>query len=205
MGTETKCTLRIGDEAWAGTALLETEEILFRYSESGAKRLRIAFEDVRKIDAEGGVLLVEARDGRCFRFELGRGAERWAAKVRSPPSRLKKLGVTGETEIAVVGNLDETFVAEATAVARSTKPERAALVFLAAESLVQLAKIGGLRKKLRDDGAIWIVYPKGQKHIREADVLGAGRDVGLKDVKVAKFSETHTALKFVVPLADRKR
>ena len=30
-------------------------------------------------------------------------------------------------------------------------------------------------------------------------MLAAGRAAGLTDVKVARFSETHTALKFVVP------
>lgn len=205
MGTETSCTLRRGTESWSGTALLETEEILFRYTDSAKKRLRLPFEDIDIIEAVKGVLVVRMRDEQTFRFELGHAAETWAAKVKSPPSRLKKLGVTEATEIAVVGALDEEFVAEVSAVARSTKPERAAIVFLAAESMAQLAKIATLRKKLRDDGAIWVVYPKGQKYIREIDVLTAGRDTGLKDVKVAKFSETHTALKFVVPVADRRR
>jgi hypothetical protein len=205
MGTESSCTLRTGAETWTGTALLETEEILFRYTDSAKKRLRIPFKEIERVEAAKGALVVTTRDAKTFRLELGRAAEAWAAKVKSPPSRLKKLGVTASTEIAFVGALDEVFVAEATAVARSTKPERAAIVFLAAESKAQLAKIATLRAKLRDDGAIWIVYPKGQKHIRELDVLSAGRDAGLKDVKVAKFSETHTALKFVVPVADRRR
>jgi hypothetical protein len=51
--------------------------------------------------------------------------------------------------------------------------------------------------------ALWIVYPKGQKQITENDVLAAGRKSGLKDVKVVGFSATHTALKFVIPLAER--
>jgi hypothetical protein len=51
--------------------------------------------------------------------------------------------------------------------------------------------------------ALWIVYPKGQKHITENDVLAAGRKAGLKDVKVVGFSPTHTALKFVIPLRSR--
>jgi len=50
---------------------------------------------------------------------------------------------------------------------------------------------------------MWIVYPKGQKHITEEDVLGAGRKAGLVDVKVVGFSATHTALKFVVPVSSR--
>jgi len=34
-------------------------------------------------------------------------------------------------------------------------------------------------------------------------VLTGGRKVGLKDVKVVGFSPTHTALKFVLPIAKR--
>jgi hypothetical protein len=51
--------------------------------------------------------------------------------------------------------------------------------------------------------ALWIVFPKGQKHITEDDVLAAGRKAGLKDVKVVGFSSTHTALKVVIPLSKR--
>jgi len=33
--------------------------------------------------------------------------------------------------------------------------------------------------------------------------MGAGKRAGLVDVKVARYSETHTAEKFVIPLARR--
>jgi hypothetical protein len=48
-----------------------------------------------------------------------------------------------------------------------------------------------------------VVYPRGQKHIREADVIAAGKDAGLVDNKVCRFSETQTALRYVIPLAKR--
>ena len=51
--------------------------------------------------------------------------------------------------------------------------------------------------------AIWIVYPKGQRHIREADVMRAGKAAGFTDNKICRFSETHTALRFVIPVARR--
>ena len=57
--------------------------------------------------------------------------------------------------------------------------------------------------ELKPDGALWIVYPKGVPEIREMDVLLAGREAGLKDTKVASFSATHTALRFVIPIAKR--
>jgi hypothetical protein len=42
-----------------------------------------------------------------------------------------------------------------------------------------------------------VIYPKGVPQIKEIRVIQAGRAAGMKDVKVARFSATHTALKFV--------
>ena len=77
------------------------------------------------------------------------------------------------------------------------------IIFLAAEDLKSLARIESLESYLKRNGAIWVVYPKGQKHIREVDVIAAGKAAGLVDNKVCRFSETHTALRFVIPLARR--
>ena len=77
------------------------------------------------------------------------------------------------------------------------------IIFLGAGTAGELAKIKNLTAFLKKDGALWIIYPKGQKAITEGDVLAAGRKAGWKDVKVVGFSETHTALKFVLPLAKR--
>ena len=76
-------------------------------------------------------------------------------------------------------------------------------IFFAADSKGGLGGISKISKSMQGAAALWIVYPKGQKHITENDVLAAGRKSGLKDVKVVGFSPTHTALKFVIPLANR--
>ena len=39
--------------------------------------------------------------------------------------------------------------------------------------------------------------------IAESAVMAAGKAAGLVDVKVVRFSLTHTAEKFVIPLAKR--
>ena len=66
-----------------------------------------------------------------------------------------------------------------------------------------LAKIGRLEPSMARNGAAWIVFPKGRKDLRETDVIEAGVASGLVDNKVVRFSDTHTALRFVIPLARR--
>jgi hypothetical protein len=56
---------------------------------------------------------------------------------------------------------------------------------------------------LKPNGALWIVRPKGRPEISERAVMAAGKAAGLVDVKVVSFSATHTAEKFVIPLAKR--
>jgi len=208
MGNEAICeaeiTGRSGRSTGPGKALLETDELIFRWSGPprgrGLSRLRIALKDVTRAGADGGVLVVETIDGTIARFDVGKAAARWAEKITAPPSRLDKLGVKADIAVSLVGAFDDDFVREIGARAKS----RGSIVFFAAGVAKDLARVPALRKKTPDDGALWIVYPKGRKEIREADVLAAGRAAGMKDVKVARFSETHTALKFVVPVADRK-
>jgi len=66
-----------------------------------------------------------------------------------------------------------------------------------------LVRIAGLVASLQPAGAIWTVYPKGQKHITQNDVMTAGKAAGLVDTKVVGFSDTHSALKWVIPVAKR--
>lgn len=84
-----------------------------------------------------------------------------------------------------------------------TPRKRTNVVLFSAESLSDLARLKSLTNTIDRNGAIWLVYPKGQSHIREVDVILAGRAAGLVDNKVCRFSDTHTALRFVIPLAKR--
>src|ERR687896_336691 len=79
------------------------------------------------------------------------------------------------------------------------------IIFYGAESRPALNKLQALQKNLKRDGAIWVIRPKGVDAITEADVMKAGKAAGLVDVKVVRFSDTHTAEKFVIPVAKRRR
>jgi hypothetical protein len=75
--------------------------------------------------------------------------------------------------------------------------KKAALVCLAAHEAANLARTAKLASALPLKGVLWVVYPEGAAAIREIEVRSAGRAGGFKDVKVAAFSSTQTALKFV--------
>lgn len=120
---------------------------------------------------------------------------------------IDKLGVKPGHRIAVLGVESAEFLKDLDArvpeYSRGKRLADADLVFFSAEARGDLGRLESLGKSIRKNGAIWVVYPKGQKHIREIDVIEAGKDAGLTDNKVCSFSATHTALRFVIPVAKR--
>jgi len=208
MGQQIETRARLGGKRIPGTAMLETDYVLFRGTgkKESAARVKILFREVRSLDATGGWLHIR-HTGGSLELELGARAAKWAEKIRSPRGLLEKLGVTPGTMVALVGAADADFrrqLAErGCELAEGTPPRGSALIFFGSESREDLSRVKTLAGRLAPAGALWIVYPKGQKHITENDVIAAGRAAGLKDIKVVGFSSTHTALKFVIPLAKR--
>ena len=196
MGQELDCRMHYRKRALAGRAYLETDHILFR----GDERVKILLKDLKSVKASAGVLQLDFEGGPA-RLELGAAAEKWAEKIRNPPSRAQKLGVKPGLDVRVVGDFEPAFLEElaGTQAAKS----KADLVFFSAASRKELARVSRLTGALKPTGALWVVYPKGVPEIREIEVLEAGRAAGLKDVKVASFSAKYTALKFVIPVAAR--
>jgi hypothetical protein len=205
MGQELTCSLCCGKRRIKGKALLETAEIIFRAS-NRSFRLRTAFAEIKSIKAVDGELRIQG-SGDLAIFELGAKAEKWCEKILHPKSRFEKLGVKPGANVSLVGEFDKQFISEINACTENTakgKPSaKSDCIFFAAESAKDLERVPRLVKNIRDAAALWVVYPKGQKHITENDVLSVGRKTGLKDVKVVGFSPTHTALKFVMPLDKR--
>jgi hypothetical protein len=200
MGQELECRLRYRRRMLAGKAYLETDYLLFR----GEERLKILLKDLTTVKAAGGVLTLEF-DGGPAEFELGKAAEKWLEKILHPPSRLDKLGVKRGLSVRLAGEFAPDFLEELRVRGAVLAEGRAKvdLVFFAADRTSDLRQVSALAAGMKQDGAIWVVYPKGVAAVREIEVLNAGRDAGLKDVKVASFSPTYTALKFVVPLEKR--
>jgi hypothetical protein len=122
-------------------------------------------------------------------------------------SLLDKLGVKPGQKILILGVDDGAFLNDIEPFQPEFAERKPAadldLIFFRAEAKKELARLASLRKSIVKNGAIWVVYPKGRQDIREIDVITAGKVVSLTDNKVCGFSGTHTALRFVIPLANR--
>lgn len=204
MGYEADCTLRVGRSKVAGTAMLESDHLLFR---GDGQRVKILFRDIRGVSAERGVLRLEGPDG-AHAFEVGDVAEKWADRIRKPKSVLDKLGVKDGMRVAVVGVDDEEFLERLRARVRDVAVGKAGkeldLLFYGTEDARGLERLATLRTSLRSNGAIWVVHRKGKgAPLKDVDVFAAAKRAGLVDVKVVGFSETHTAEKLVIPVAKR--
>ena len=126
--------------------------------------------------------------------------------VRYPRSRMEKLGVKPGSRVSVLGIDEATFLAElAERGADVSSRARAGsdIIFVAMASKDDLPKLDALRRAIKPEGALWVIWPKGRKEFREDDIRAHGPRAELVDVKVMAFSETLSGLKMVVPLAKR--
>jgi hypothetical protein len=197
MGQEANCEVRFGGKKSAGKALLETGDLIFR----GDFRLSISLKSIRSLEAADGVLRVTSPAGTAI-FKLGAQAEKWAHKIRNPRTLADKLDVKPGMRVSLIG-VANPLEGRTRDVTEGTAAKDSDLIFFGAGTGKDLVKLRSLQKSLKRNGAIWVVYPKGKKEITEIAVLNAGREAGLVDTKIARFSDTHTAHKFVIPLAKR--
>jgi hypothetical protein len=202
MGNEVVCKLRYEGKTFSGKAVLETAEVIFR----GERRVKIPFGSITGLEARDGELHVRTKEGPAV-LELGAQAERWREKIANPKTLLEKLGVKKGESVSLHGRFPEDFVVslkkQGSAIVQEKDSKDVSWHFLAAETGRDLQKVKSLSGALRKGAVLWIVYPKGLMTVTEHDVRGAGLKAGLTDIKVARFSDTHTALKFVTPKAKR--
>ena len=197
MGQEANCEVRFGSKVSTGTALLETDDLIFR----GDFRLSIPLKSIQSLEAADGVLRVTSPAGTAL-FSLGAQADKWAHKIRNPRTLADKLDVKPGMRVSLIGVRDR-LEGRTRDITEGKAAKESDLIFFGAGTDKDLLKLRTLQNALKRNGAIWVVYPKGKKDITEIGVLKAGRQAGLVDTKVARFSDTHTALKFVIPLARR--
>ena len=151
------------------------------------------------------MLRVTSPEGTAI-FTLGAAAEKWAHKIRNPRSLADKLDIKAGVRVSLCGLSDAGFreqVAARTADVSEGSGETIGPDFSWRRSRTGLVKT---TVSVRFDQIQWGDLgglPERQESITEGEVLAAGKQAGLVDIKVARFSETHTALKFVIPVAKR--
>jgi hypothetical protein len=123
---------------------------------------------------------------------------------------LDKLGVKPGLRVAVVG-LDEPaflkLLRERTSDVVTRRPRgRCDIVFLGATEKRDLVRIKEAKSWIEPNGAVWVVRQKGARAaIKDTDLIEAGLAAGLVDNKIASFSSTQGAMRFVFRLRDRPK
>lgn len=133
-----------------------------------------------------------------------------AVTERYPRSRLEKLGIQPDSTVTLLDLEDPLFDSELRArtphvhTARPSRlPREQSVVIVRVDALDGLDRLTALRGAIRQDGAIWVLWRKGQAALKEDHVRRAALAQGLVDVKVMAFSLELSALKLVIPRAQR--
>jgi len=109
----------------------------------------------------------------------------------------QKLGIKPGMEIAVLRFSEIDFV-NGQPFDRSLVADKLYDVILfRADEFPHLRDLRMIKPHVAERGGLWVVYPKGQKHITQNHVMFAGNTDGFVDNKVVRFSDTHTGLRFV--------
>jgi hypothetical protein len=199
MGREATCICTWRDISADVTALLESTELILR----GDISSRIPLSSIKNVRAEDGTLSFSVDDD-FFALKLGGDtASKWAKSIANPPTLAKRLGITADTSVWMLGEADDSALDAALTEAKIVKdfgaPDKSVDLILA-----RIDTPGDLASALRKSAkpiskgaALWLIYPKGKGHaLTEAGVRSAARDIGLIDTKVASVSPTLTALRF---------
>jgi len=123
---------------------------------------------------------------------------------------LDRLGVKPGAKVALVNLDDPGFVKllrQRTSDIVKRKPRTPCdVVFVGAEEVRDLERLAEVKAWIEPNGAVWVIRPKGGRGaLRELEVMAAGLAAGLVDNKIASFSDTHSAMRFVFRLKDRPR
>ena len=170
--------------------------------------LVIPLSGIDEARADAGRLVI-VFGGRSAALEIGAGmAEKWAKRITSPPSRVDKLGVKPGMRIALVGMDDDALIedigAKGALLETSARSKGLDMIFFAAHAPRDLSRLEAIAGRLEPTGAIWLIRAKGRgAPISERESMAAGKKAGLVDVKVVSYSDTHSAEKYVIPVARR--
>ncbi len=196
MGREATCTCDWNGAIAEVKALIEPPELILR----GAMRRRIPMAELRQVRVAGDQLCF-IHNGERIALRLGRFlAAKWAdVLLKPPPTLAKKLGITAETNVRLIGKVDDPALEQALAAAKRTSTRNGDLILARVSTPddlnLALAKTADALDRWTP---IWFIFRKGTGHpINESLVRSTALAAGIVDTKVAAVSTTLTALRFV--------
>ncbi len=123
---------------------------------------------------------------------------------------LDKLVVKPGAKVAVVDLADASFLnllrTRTTAIVRGRPRSPCDIVFVGVRAKSDLGRLKEAKTWIEPNGAIWLIRPKGPgSPLSDLDLIEAGLAAGLVDNKIASFSDTQGAMRFVFRLRDRPK
>jgi hypothetical protein len=196
MGREAICACMWDGNRHQVKALLEPPELLLR----GELRHRIPFAKISSLEA-GDDYLTFSFDGHSVRLQLGSTmAQKWVdAIVKPPPSLAKKLGISSEITVRMIGPVDDSALKAALAEAKTALQSKGDLILARVDTPADLkAALAKAASQLKSGVPIWFIYRKGPGHpLNENQVRATALATGIVDTKIAAVSAEFSALRFV--------
>ncbi|HEY6491626.1 MAG TPA: hypothetical protein VIY99_21035 [Terracidiphilus sp.] len=196
MGQEAMCVCRWKEVAFEVKAFMEPPELILR----GGLRRRIPFAAMQEVRADGDTLRFTVAT-ESFALALGDSlAAKWAqAFLKPPPSLAKKLGITPETTVRVIGTVDDAALAKALSEAKAVSARDGDVIVARVNSPANLATaLARATKGLERGAPIWLIHRKGPGHaLNESIVRSTALAAGIVDTKVAAVSAALTGLRCV--------
>jgi hypothetical protein len=123
-------------------------------------------------------------------------------------SLIEKLGIKREHRVCLRGVTDGSFAklvrASVDEAPSNTAGGRYDIIILEVNRPADLAHVVTLSRHLVPNGGLWVLHPKGKDaNPHDAQVRAAGLDAGLVDNKICAYNASHTATRFVIPVARR--
>jgi hypothetical protein len=196
MGREAICTCDWSGEKSKVKALLEPPELILR----GEIRRRVPFSKMKNVKADGDLLRFKF-ESDSVALELGSVmAAKWADALLKPlPSLAKKLGITPETTVRMIGPIDDAALMKALEEAKETSQRRGELILARVDTPTDLhSTLNKAADQLAAGVPIWFIYRKGPGHpLNENQVREMALATGIVDTKIASVSAEFSALRFV--------
>ncbi len=196
MGREAAVECQWAEEFGLCKVLLESHELIVR----GAFHRRVPIASLTDVSVRSEELLFRVGEERVS-LHLGSAlAQRWAKAIATPPPSLaKKLGISGDSHLLLLGEIDSEHLMSAIAEAGTVDGKSADLIVASVKTSHDLdLALNRLPKRQSGIPPLWIVYPKGSKNnFGESSVRAILRKRGFMDTKVASISPELTALRFI--------